>query len=973
LQTEPLRGVLVRLWRPALLAIWLVAQPAGAQFQQGAVSTFGEVIPHGGTPADLVLDETRGVIYFVNGNANRVDVYNYLEKRFTGSMEVGAAPSGAALSMDSQLLYVANTGSGTLSVFDLTAGALTQTVSLPARPEGVEVGADGRVLITTQGVGPNNALNTLLIFDRTMQLGQQVVPVPSPPPLSTPAPLPLVFVGRATPFPGRLIRTPDGQLIVGMAAINQTTNNPTTTLFVYESASGTVLRNRTVPGQSTVLSMAPDGSRFMAGATLYDLATLSVIGQQSTSNLPFIVGAQGFNPAINQARNLGGSAFSPDGEIVYGAFNTAGTNLRPEAIALYFSHSRNLGVRLGIRLPESVLGRMVMTADGTDLWASSESGMMHLPLAEIYERPIIEPDTTSVFLAVDECNRGIARGAVRVNNLGKGKLTFSVPVVTTALISQLTTGVAPTTITFVMEPGRAGVARQAGTNLFTGAGGGNGAPINVTLQSREAINFPNTIRVYMNYRQPDQRGVVHAVPTTLNNNEGLQELILDEPRERVYISNSGFNRIEVFDTRRQRFVEPISVGQLPRSMAMTLDRGYLYVGNSGGESISVVDLETRKVVGEVEFPPIPRPGNQAVIRPLALGMGLSGLQFIMSNGGVWKVTGNQAAPRVVNSILAGALAGPAQYTLSSTTNGEYLVALAGNGTAYLYDALADSFTSSRQLINTPPPISYFGPSAGGPGGGYFLVNGLILSPALSVIGGSERPGVVQIGPPPAPGQPPTQTVVSSGQRNVAAVFPLNETSFVRVTTPVRQNINAQTRDDPRTTVELVDIRTGAESVAAVAPENPPFSVFGNQRIGVPARQLAVDSQGNAYVISLSGLSVIPLVGSRTTNRPAITGGTRGFVNSSDGTPVFGPGAFVTISGVNLGSAAQADQLPLPSVLGGSCVVLSDIPLPLLQTSPGQISAQIPDTLRPGLYVGQVRSLARAQSSDAVLVTVQRPQ
>jgi uncharacterized protein (TIGR03437 family) len=60
-------------------------------------------------------------------------------------------------------------------------------------------------------------------------------------------------------------------------------------------------------------------------------------------------------------------------------------------------------------------------------------------------------------------------------------------------------------------------------------------------------------------------------------------------------------------------------------------------------------------------------------------------------------------------------------------------------------------------------------------------------------------------------------------------------------------------------------------------------------------------------------------------------------------------------------------------MGGSCVTLNDVPLKLLQTSPDQITAQIPDDLRPGLYVAQVRSLANATQSEPVLITVQRPQ
>src|SRR6185369_1356295 len=97
------------------------------------------------------------------------------------------------------------------------------------------------------------------------------------------------------------------------------------------------------------------------------------------------------------------------------------------------------------------------------------------------------------------------------------------------------------------------------------AGTFQGTPVNLTLSSPEAINIPNTIRVYMNYRQSDQRGVVFPLPTTLNNNpggqagntagnEGLADILLDEARGLVYITNSGYNRIEVFDIKKQHFL-----------------------------------------------------------------------------------------------------------------------------------------------------------------------------------------------------------------------------------------------------------------------------------------------------------------------------------------------------------------------------------------------------------------------------------
>lgn len=137
--------------------------------------------------------------------------------------------------------------------------------------------------------------------------------------------------------------------------------------------------------------------------------------------------------------------------------------------------------------------------------------------------------------------------------------------------------------------------------------------------------------------------------------------------------------------------------------------------------------------------------------------------------------------------------------------------------------------------------------------------------------------------------------------------------------------------------------------------------------------MVVDSQGTAYAVTLFGISVIPLSSSGASARPAIAGGSRGIVNSNDGTPNYRPGSFITVNGNNLAAPATADQTPLPSVLGGSCVVFNDIPLPLIQASKTQISAQIPANVRPGTNVVQVRSLATAQASDPVIVTVQKPQ
>ena len=960
----------VRLGSLSHLAILLLFTACTAWSQTvNSGGTFGSVVSLNGTPSDLLLDEVRQRIYVANSNANRIDMIDMGSRRLIKSVNTGAYPLSVAISPDNSLLYVTCTQSASITVIDLGSDTARQSISLPAKPEGIAVGIDGRVLVTTQGTGQNNTSNTLLLVDPSQIKGREVTPISSPPPINTPNPLAAVFAGKpATPFPGQLIPTPNRDFIIGMVAINQTATAAQTTLFVYEVSSGIVLKNRTVTGQSTILSMAPDGSRFMAGSTLYDTNTLAVLGQMSASNLPFFTG-NNTSPGFNVQRNFGGSTFSTDGSGLYSAFNTAATAARPVANVLYIGNPLNLGVSLGLKLKESILGKLVTTSNGNDIYAISESGLMYLPVSTLTDYPIIAPESTQVFLANDECNKGVARASLAVRNLGKGKLSYSIPNITPALVTEIDNGSAPSKISFVMEPGRSGIVRQAGTNLYNAAGGTTGTAINVVLQSPEAINFPNVIRVYMNFRNRDQRGIVYPVPNVpTNNNQGLVDMILDQPRNRIYISNSGFNRVEVFDTKRLKFNDPISVGQLPRAMAMTPDGATLYVGNTGGESISIIDLDTLQQVGNVEFPPIPRIGGQAAITPVSMAYGLSGLQFMMSNGTFWRLVGNTATPRPVNTVTPTAI--PAPISMVASAGGETILTLSGNGTAYLYDALADTYVLSRSLYDQTP-VSYFGPAAGSKNGSYFLANGFILSPSLAIIGGFERPGVTQTNPPAGPGQPPTQTVVSNGDRNIAALYPLDDTRFIRMTTPVRQNINAATRDDTRTTMEIVNTVTGEESLVGIAPENPVNNVFGATRVNVPWRQLVVDTAGTAYAITLSGLTVMPLQLSGTPIRPIITAGSRGVVNSTDGTPNLNAGAFITINGTNLGAPSTADPKTTPTVMGGSCVTINDLPLELISVSSTQISARIPDTVIPGTAILQVKSLAVAEQSDPVVISIRK--
>jgi DNA-binding beta-propeller fold protein YncE len=272
-----------------------------------SAATFGTVVspPGGATYSDIVLDEARSRLYLVNSAGNRVEIYNIRTKAFLPSIATDLQPVSAALSRDGNSLFVTAYTSATLDVIDLTAGIVTNRVSLPTNPEGLAVGSDGRALITAVAAGTSTA-NTLLIFDPAAAGGTSLVSVPVLPPPSTPPVLPMPSGRVFVSYRSRLLATPDGKWIIGVNGTSATGK----AVFVFEAASGTVLRSRAVVNLSTTLAVTADGSKFMAGSTLFDAQTLQVIAQENSANAAFsFTGAT--PPNFNLQQNEGGSVSLP--------------------------------------------------------------------------------------------------------------------------------------------------------------------------------------------------------------------------------------------------------------------------------------------------------------------------------------------------------------------------------------------------------------------------------------------------------------------------------------------------------------------------------------------------------------------------------------------------------------------------------------------------------------------------------------
>jgi Uncharacterized conserved protein len=86
---------------------------------------------------------------------------------------------------------------------------------------------------------------------------------------------------------------------------------------------------------------------------------------------------------------------------------------------------------------------------------------------------------------------------------------------------------------------------------------------------------------------------------------GVADLILDEPRGKLYLINSNLNRVDVWSTAQRRFLSPITTGTNPLAGAMSPDGKFLYVTSYNQVSLNVIDLNKAALVQRVSLPANP--------------------------------------------------------------------------------------------------------------------------------------------------------------------------------------------------------------------------------------------------------------------------------------------------------------------------------------------------------------------------------
>jgi len=417
----------------------------------------------------------------------------------------------------------------------------------------------------------------------------------------------------------------------------------------------------------------------------------------------------------------------------------------------------------------------------------------------------------------------------------------------------------------------------------------NGTQVaSIALVSASAVNQPRSVRLLINNRNPDQRGTALVIPGVLT------DLLTDPVRNRFYVVQQDRNQILVFDGSNYRQIATLRTSTTPTQMAFSFDRQYLIVGHDNSQFAYVYNLDTLQPDLPIEFPgghyprSIAESGKSilAVVRNVASAAPgvIDRVDFAARRATLLPSLGIYNNNVSENTVLAPA------------PNGGAILAVAPDGNVLLYDASADTFTISRKdftaLTGAYAASSY----------NSYIVGDNVLNASL----------------------------VPQGKLNTASGSTAGFTFVDQA--GLRTMVNGVANPGA---IEHFQSGQGLTT----RPTNTVEAPLGGSTIQPFIRSLATLNDRSAVIsLTVSGLTVLPWNYDAAVAPPAIAS----VVNAADGDKPIAPGGLISIYGANMAPVNLATkELPLPTALAESCLMVNGIPVPMLFVSTGQINGQLP--------------------------------
>jgi uncharacterized protein (TIGR03437 family) len=863
------------------LAVFITAAP-------GIAAPFGTVVPLVGHAADIALDESRGQLYIANFTANRIEVMSTSDNTVRRSMNTVTQPGGIALSPDSRYLVVTNYSETTsvpaasanqLTVFDLASNT-RQTYSTGDAPLAV-------AFVNTTTPKSGRALiatkTSFYLFDPTNGTIEFLTTYTN---LVKDLPVP-----QAT-FPGQITQAAmsasgNGAYIWGVGSAGTGSQ----LVYMYDRDRNQMYGDfwTTTPPLLPRVTAAQDGSWAMIGWAQFTRARCNGPNFMVQSRMP---------SAISHP-NITGHAVDPRRGMIYGQVPDGTQPAGPPFAAgklptFNVMDPDNLTVREKIFIPENMTGRALMDKAGSTMYAISDSGIMVLPIGTMNRSSRVSTSVEDVLVQSNFCNRNAMKQTFTISDPGGNRTDFQISARGAGVQVSPTSGTTPATVTVTVDP-------AAMTNTF------GTVAVNLDITSGSAVNVIPPVRLLISNPDQDQRGSVVNIPGTLT------DLVADRDRRRFYVVRRDKNQILVFDGTNNQQMAVLRTGTTPRRVALSNDRKMLLVANADSQYVQVIDLDTMQPQLPIELPP----GHYA--RSVA-----------HSNNAAFAVVGNDAAPpgSVDRLDLQSrcAVQPPSlgvwqnkldpESVLTAPDSRNTILLAETDGNVKLYEAQQDTWVLSRKDLATPPTGGYAASDPQGPPTaslpdspsdmGIYVVGNTILNPALVPIG----------------------TLDASVGNTMGFSFSEAQRGY---------RLTGNTASGPGVIQNMPALRVAPGSlVRPVRVTEAP--ILPTKEIPFTRTVDHLPAVGTVLNLTTSGVTVLAGAYDAPIAPPTIAS----VVNAADGNKPVAPGGLISIYGTNMAPTNQAtSQMPLPTALGQSCLVVNGMLAPLLFVSGSQVNAQLP--------------------------------
>ncbi len=856
------------------------------------VNAVGEVIPLPGHTNELFVDEARRLLYAGNFSAGRVEVVSMDTLQRISSIATTPQPagtSGMAVSPDRRWLVTTNVPvtSGVTQLSGVTVVNLNDPndrrhFAMLDEPLAVAFGANNEALII--------AKSGLQLFDPVTGGFRVLLDLTTCPecgllPTSVSSKLPrqIITASASSSLDGiwlfgqtdsfvfsYLVRTPVGQLTV--RPIKGVSPDVV-------SGGGSLVR---APAFEQV-SGSPNGTSFLAGQLLFtrDLRVMADAPQVPNTANPDLLGGHAFDPD-SSVNTVYFSFVLPEGE-------PGGGPAHPINGILHVMDADNLRVRQQLRTADRINGRIVVTSDGNDLFAVSESGLLHISLANLGDMPLLEvnPADRQLVFEFDNCLRdGISKTIRLENPLGGEPAQFSLSTILQrsgdrpAVLFEPHQGTTPAEVRVTVDAGALGPVQ--GIQTF---------PI---LISTDAVNIPRPATVVANVKDVDQRGRFIPVPGQ------LVEVVGDPFRDRLYVLDQQNFEVLMFDSNDFRLLGSFRTGNTPTQMAVSTDGTRLVVANSQSENLTLIDLLNMRVIGPLYLP----------WQTLGEGHYPFSVASDNTNRMLIGVKGSSGAKADVLNVTNRSVSSPDAFgvfannfssipAVAASPDGSSILLAESGGLTQLWESGSQRIILARQD---------FGNLSGGIGAGpnFFVVENHVLNTSLVPKGQFPDANASQISAGFAVMANGTgvRSVRPTGQVDTGALHQIDQRDPTIIKAPVRM---------------------------AAPPPPPTLAEFPF------TRSLAGLRDGKLVSTSSAGIIEFPPDYAASIALPRIAA----ITNAADFTTNMGAGGLISIFGDNLApESAGATDTPLPNLLADVCVTANGASLPLLFVSPNQINAQL---------------------------------